>query len=79
MELRSHPLIRMIVNDNFINLGLPFNLFASYLYGYGSHCAPILGTAVFAYEGVVNGVPDLVGLPEDELRYLTSMYNRLFP
>ena len=78
MELRTHPRIRMIVNENFIYLGLPFNLFASYLYGYGSHPDPILGTAVFACEGMVNGEPDLVGLSDDELFYLKSLYSRLF-
>ena len=78
MELRTHPRVRMIVNENFIHLGLPFNLFASYLYGYGSHSDPILGTAVFAYQGWVDGEPDIVGLPDDELAYLKSLYSRLF-
>ena len=76
MELRDHPRIRMIVNADFLNLGLPFNLFASYLYGYGTHRDPILGTAVFAYQGVVDGEPDLVGLPYEELRYLNILLSR---
>ena len=79
MELRDRPRIRMIVNEDFLNSDLPFNLFASYLYGYGSHLNPILGTAVFAYQGWVHGEPDLVSLPDVDLIYLRSLFSRSFP
>lgn len=79
MELRDRPRIRMIVNEDFLAEDLPFNLFASYLYGYASHLNPILGTAVFAYQGWVDGEPDLVSLPDDALIYLQSMFSHSFP
>ncbi len=78
MAFRDHPRIRMIVNEDFLAEDLPFNLFASYIYGYGTHRDPILGTVVFAYEGWVNGEPDLVGLPDEELRFLQRLHSRCF-
>ena len=78
MEFRDYRRIRMIVNEDFLAEDLPFNLFASYAYGYGTHHDPILGTVVFAYEGWVNGEPDLVGLPDEELRFLQMLHSHCF-
>ncbi len=77
-EFRDYRRIRMIVNEDFLAEDLPFNFFASYVYGYGTHLNPILGTVVFAYEGWVNGEPDLVGLPDEELRFLQMLHSHCF-
>lgn len=78
MEFRVYRRIRMIVNEDGLAEDLPFNVFASFVYGYGTHHCPILGTVVFVYEEYVNGEPDLVGLPDEELRFLQMLHSHCF-
>lgn len=59
---------RMLVNEEGLLEGLPVNRRASKLYG-----AQIVGNAVIAKEGMVDGEPDIVGLNADDIESLLWM------
>lgn len=67
----------MLVNEDGINMHLPFNPVGSYYYQTDLHGWPILGTAVFMKEGMTEKGPDLVGLTDEELQNLEEEIERL--
>lgn len=66
----------MIVNEDYINLGLPKNEIGCYLYRTQIHGHPIQGDIIIMQEGIVNdeGEQDLIGLdPLDVPLVIKSM------
>lgn len=64
--------IVFICNENGINEQLDKNLIGSIVYG-----GLIVGDIVFMKEGMVNGEPDLIGLKEDEISFLTDLFHNM--
>lgn len=64
----------MVVNEEGMILGLPINVFGSFLYGTDTHGWPIAGNAVLMKEGYnSDGELDILGLNEQDIKYLCDM------
>ena len=68
----------MIVDDEGLLKQKPLNVVGSFLYETLSHGCPIVGTIVFMKEGFRNGEPDIIGLENEDVQYLTNMFNQFF-
>ncbi len=66
---------RLVVNDAFLLDRLPFNEFASFLYGVLYHGQVILGNCVVLCEGINKyGEGDLVGLTDNDVKAILNLY-----
>lgn len=63
----------MVVNEEGLLHGLPVNLLGSILYESFRHGNPIVGNIVFCKEGFVEGERDIIGLDEDDVKFLGAM------
>lgn len=63
----------MIVNEEGLLLGLPLNPLGSVLYESFRHGNPIVGNIVLCKEGFVEGERDIIGLDEDDIKFLGAM------
>lgn len=66
-----HPYV-MIVNEEGRIIDLPINEVGSALYGYAQHGEPIMEDIVLMKEGLRNGEPDIIGLTDADIRFLTT-------
>jgi len=76
-KLLEHPYC-MIVDDEGLLKNYPLNMVGSFLYGTLEHGCPIVGTIVFMKEGFYNGEPDIVGLTDEEIEYLSTKLPKIF-
>ena len=53
------------------------NPIASYMYGTHKHGEPIVGTCLLMKEGIVNGEPDLIGMPEEDADKIAMLLGEL--
>lgn len=60
----------MIVNDEGLLLGLPYNIVGSALYGTHNHGCPIVGNIVLMKDGYRNGERDIVGLDDIDIQLM---------
>lgn len=63
----------MIVNEEGLILGLPYNRMGSLLYGTHIHGSPITGDIVITKTGFTASGPDIVPFEEDELEHLYKL------
>lgn len=68
----------MIVNDDGYHLKLPKNFFGSKVYGTELHGHPIRGDIVILKDGFTNGVPDIVGLTNEDLLLFKGLLDDFF-
>lgn len=68
----------MIVDDEGLLKEYPLNVVGSFLYETLSHGCPIVGTVVFMKEGIRDGEPDIIGLSDEDVQYLTDKFNHFF-
>lgn len=68
---------RMVINEEGKINGLPINPIASYLYGSHIYGDPIVGNLLILKEGFDDGEPDLVGLDDDEIDKLISLFSQI--
>ncbi len=68
----------MIVDDEGLLKEYPLNVVGSFLYETLSHGHPIVGTVVFMKEGIRDGEPDIIGLSDEDVQYLTDKFNHFF-
>ena len=73
----ERPLL-MVVNDEGLIYDLPVNPIGSYLYGMDQHGHPILGDIAILQEGLRDGEPDVLGLPDDAAEDITRQLNEAF-
>lgn len=67
------PQFLMLVDEEGLLKELPYNALGSVLYGLGAP-SPIVGPIVIAAEGLVDGVPDVVGLSDGDAADLIERY-----
>lgn len=67
----------MVVNEDGINLNLPFNIVGSFFYKTHIHGWPILGTAVFLKEGMTKQGIDFIGLEDEDVTKLKAIIEKL--
>ena len=65
---RLDPLFALIVNEEGLLKNLPINPVASWLYGADTHGHPITGDALILKIGLFNGEPDVIGIPDNEIK-----------
>lgn len=63
----------MIVNEEGLLLNLPLNPLGSTLYESIRHGNPIVGNIVLCKEGFVEGERDIIGLDDDDIKFLGAM------
>ena len=67
----------MIVNDEGLIKGLPWNVAGCLLYGTPVHGSPIVGNIVIMKEGWTDDGKDLLGLSEEEIAKITNKIDAL--
>lgn len=68
----------MIVNEEGLLRDLPYNAVGSFLYETRKHGSPILGDIVIMKEGMTPEGPDIIGLSDDEVKTLCTMFKTKF-
>lgn len=68
----------MIVNEEGLLRNLPYNAVGSYLYETQKHGSPILGNIVIMKEGMTPEGPDIIGLSDDDVNTLYTMFKKKF-
>lgn len=69
----------MVVNEDGLLRGMPFNAVGSYLYQTYLHGSPILGDVVILKHGMTWNGPDVVGLDDNEISELCrQLYDLVF-
>ena len=74
----SHPYC-MIVNEEGLIEQLDFNAVGSFLYQTYIHGSPILGNIVIMKHGFTEDGPDIVGLDDGDISYLTQYIRKIYP
>lgn len=69
----------MIVNEEGLIAQLDFNTVGSFLYQTYIHGSPILGNIVIMKHGFTEDGPDIVGLDDEDLSYLTQYIRKIYP
>lgn len=69
----------MIVNEEGLIANLDFNTVGSFLYQTYIHGSPILGNIVLMKHGFTDDGPDIVGLDDEDLSYLSKYIKKIYP
>ena len=68
----------MIVNEEGLLLKLPVNTVGSFLYETLRHGWPIVGTIVIMKDGFTDEGPDIIGLSDDDIKYMCGKLKHTF-
>lgn len=66
----------MVVNEEGLLRGLPYNAHGSLLYGTPDHGHPIVGDIVIMQEGWTDEGPDIVGLSDDDVGRIITLLSK---
>lgn len=68
----------MIVDDEGLLKELPYNPVGGFLYGTQMHGSPIVGTIVIMKDGFRDGERDIVGLDDDDVKFMFRRLKKVF-
>lgn len=66
----------MVVNEEGLLNGLPYNAHGSLIYGTPKHGHPIVGDIVIMQEGWTDDGPDIVGLSDDDVGRIITLLSK---
>lgn len=66
----------MVVNEEGLLLGLPYNPIASYLYEQDKHGRPIVGNVIILKMGYYDCEPDVVGMTDVEVEEIKKLLSK---
>lgn len=69
----------MLVNEEGLLIDLAFNAVGSFLYQTHIHGSPILGNIVIMKHGITQDGPDIVGLNNEAISFLTQYIRNIYP